>query len=156
MQAVDAAFKSCLLSLFPDLVLHFLLRPADHFFNAAGVNSAVVNQLFQGQAGNFPAHGIETRNDDSFRRIVNDEVDAGQSLQSPDITPFSAYDTPLHFVVGQVDYRYSGFRNMVSSITLNRLRDDFPGPLFRFQLGLGFNFFNHLRGFMPNLFFDVL
>ena len=124
---MDAAFKNCLLSLFPDLVLHFLLRPADHFFNAAGVNSAVVNQLFQGPGGQFPCARDpkpETMTASGVSSMM--EVDAGQSLQSPDITPFSAYDTPLHFVVGQVDYRYSGFRNMVSSITLNRLRDDFP------------------------------
>ena len=45
---------------------------------------------FQGRASNFPANRVESRQNDRFGRVVNDQIYTRQRLQSPDVPPFPA------------------------------------------------------------------
>ena len=53
-----------------DLVVHFLLGLFHHFLDTGGVDAAILNQLFDGDARNFAAHGIEGGYDDGFPELV--------------------------------------------------------------------------------------
>ena len=102
------------------------------------MNTPISNQFFQCNPGYFTTNRIKTRQDDSFRRIVDDQIYTGQCFNGPDITAFTPDDTAFHFIIGQCHYRNSRFRHVVSSAALNSRRNDFTGFSFRFFFGFFF------------------
>ena len=120
------------------------------------MDTAIGNQFFQSNAGDFTAYGIKARQDDRFRRIVDDEIDAGQRFNSPDIASFTADDAAFHFIVQQGNDRYCRFGDVVSSTALDGHGNDFPGLAFGFFLGLVFQVLDHLRRFVLHFGLDVV
>ena len=49
------------------------------------------------------ADAVERREDDRVRRVVDDEVDAGQMLERADVAALAADDPALHVVGGELD-----------------------------------------------------
>src|SRR5205823_13010431 len=47
---------------------------------------------------NLAAQAVERREHDRMRRVVDDEVDAGQVLERADVASLAADDAPLHVV----------------------------------------------------------
>ena len=95
---------------------------------------------------------VESGNDHRFRRIVDDQVDAGQGFQGPDVPAFPADDPALHFIIGQGHYRNRGFRHLIRRTPLDGQGDDFPGLLVRGILGFLFHFLDQ-AGFVMFDFF---
>src|SRR5256885_8473063 len=48
--------------------------------DAGGMDAAVLHQALEGDPGDLAADRIEAGEDDRFRRVVDDEVDAGGQL----------------------------------------------------------------------------
>ena len=107
--------------------VHLPLGLLHHLLNAGGVDTAVQNKLLQGQTGNLPADRVKAGDGDGLRRVVDDEVHAGQGLQRADVAALPADDTALHLVVGQGDHRDGGLRHVVGGTALNRQGDDLSG-----------------------------
>lgn len=121
--------------LFFDLFLYF----GNDFFDACRMDAAVRYQLVQRQTRDFTAYRIEARQDDRFRRVVDDDLDAGSGFQGPDVPSFAADDPAFHFVALDVEHRDRVFDGRFGSDALDRLYDD----LFRFLVGAHLGLFHH-------------
>src|SRR5690606_37488911 len=69
-----------LLTRFADALLHFPFGLLVHLLDAGRVNAPVGHQLGQGDAGLLPADGVEAGQHHGLGRIIDDQVNAGQSL----------------------------------------------------------------------------
>ena len=82
------------------------------------------------------ADGIERREHDRLRGVVDDEVDAGQVLERADVPPLPTDDPPLHVIAGELDERDRGLRRVARRHPLQRVGDEVPGTPLRLGAGL--------------------
>jgi hypothetical protein len=101
----------------------------DRLLDASGVDAAVADELVERHPGNFAPHRVEAGEHDCFRRIVDDEVDAGGLLQGPDVPALAADDAALHLLVRQGDDGDRRLRGMVGGDALHHRRENAPGPV---------------------------
>ena len=62
-------------------------------------------QLLERHPGDLAADAVEAGEDDRVRRVVDDEVDAGEVLQRADVAALAADDAALHVVGRELDDR---------------------------------------------------
>ena len=55
-------------------MVHLPLGLLHHFLNAGGVDAPVLNELLQGNPGNFPADRVEAGDGDGLRRVVDNQI----------------------------------------------------------------------------------
>ena len=67
------------------------------------MNPSIIDELFKGDAGNFPAYGVKTGNNNCFRGIIDNQINAGRLFDRLDVSSFTADDPSLHFVIGKVN-----------------------------------------------------
>ena len=89
-----------------DVVLQLRLRLVVHLLDLGRVDAPVLDQLHERQLRGLSPDAVERREDDSLRRVVDDEVDTGEVLQRPDVAALAADDPPLHVVGRQLDERH--------------------------------------------------
>ena len=68
-----------------DLLLDLLAHLGDNLLDAGGVDTAVLHELVQRQTRYLAAYGVEAREDDGLRRVVDDDLYARGGLQSTDV-----------------------------------------------------------------------
>ncbi len=85
-----------------DVLLHLGLGFVDHLLDARGVDTSVLDQLGQRQAGRLAADVVEGADDDHAGRVVHDDVHPGAFLEGADVAPLAADDAALHLVAGDV------------------------------------------------------
>ena len=90
----------------------------------------------QRHARDLAANPVERREHDRVRRVVDDEVDAGQVLERPDVAPLTADDPALHVVGGQLDERHGRLGRGARRDPLQRVGDEVPRPALRLARGL--------------------
>ena len=95
--------KDGLLSFLLDDIVHLTLHLGDNLFDPGRVNTTIGDELAHGLPSHLPADAVETGNDNDSRRIVDDDVNARGLFKGANITPFTANDTPLHLIVGNLD-----------------------------------------------------
>src|SRR5256885_9207071 len=95
--------------------------------DAGGMDAAVLHQALEGDPGDLAADRIEAGEDDRFRRVVDDEIDAGGQLERADVASFASDDAALHFLVREVDDGDGVFRDVVRRHSLNGLPTAFSG-----------------------------
>ena len=139
MEPVDAQVDRGALAGFDDLFFDLFLYFGNDFFDACRMDAAVRYQLVQRQTRDFTAYRIEARQDDRFRRVVDDDLDAGSGFQGPDVPSFAADDPAFHFVALDVEHRDRVFDGRFGSDALDRLYDD----LFRLLVGAHLGLFHH-------------
>jgi hypothetical protein len=143
--ADDAGFFEGLLAGFFDHAVDFGLGLGDDFLDAGGVDAAVGQELFEGDAGDLAAHGVEGRQHDGAGGFVDDDVDAGGALQRLDVAAFFADDAALELVgLGSgtvVMVRSAVWSEAMRSMALN---DDHLGAVFGLFLGLVLELFDEL------------
>ena len=155
MDAVDAGFNDGALAFLLNGLLHFPAGLFHHFLNAGGVDAAVGNQAFQGNPGNLTAHRLKAGQGNGFRRVVDNQINAGESFNGANIPAFPANNPALHFIVGQRHHGDCRFRHMVGSAALDGQGDDFPGGLVGFFPGLLLHFHDLHGLFVDQLVFQV-
>ena len=153
VQAVDVGIEGGLFALLPDALLHLAAGFFHHLFDAARLDAAVQDQLFQGHPGNLAADGVETGEDDRLRRVVDDQVNAGHGLQRADVAALAADDAALHFLVGQGHHGHGGLGHVVCGHPLDGGGHDLPGPLFALLTGVVFDIPHHDGGFVLHVLF---
>ena len=99
------------------------------WMSQSGLIAAVEDELFECNARNLSANGIEAGERNCLRRIVDDEIDAGQGFDGANISAFSADDTSLHFIVGQRDDRHRDFGDLFRSTFCDCHRDVAAGNI---------------------------
>ena len=155
MQIVNTHFEGGLFALFLDGCVDFLLCFFHHLFDSGRMNTAVHNELFQCNSGDFSSDRIEAGKNHCLRCVINDQIHAGQGFNGADVSSFTSDDSSLHFIVRQVHHRYGGFCHVVGSASLNGAGDDVLGLLVCFFLGFGFNFLDHDGSFMTDFLLRV-
>ena len=100
------------------------------------MDAAVLDQLQQRQLGDLAADPVERREHDGLRRVVDDEVDAGQVLEGADVAALAADDAALHVVRRQLDERGRRLRGVTRRDALERVGDEVPRASLRLGLRL--------------------
>ncbi len=136
VQAVDAQVDGRALAHLDDLLLDLLADLRHHLLDAGGVDTAVGDQLVQGQTRDLAAHGIESREDDRLGRVVDDDLDAGRGLQSADVAALAADDAALDLVALDVEHRHGVLDGRLGRHALDRGYYDALGLLRGRELGL--------------------
>ena len=140
MNTADTAFQYRCLTGFDDGSIHFPFCLGHYFFNTGRMDSSILDQCFQGYAGNFPAYRIKAGQNNRFRCVINNEVNPGKCFQSTNIAPFAANNAPLHFFIRQRNNRNRSFRNGIRRITLDGGCQNLSGNLVRIRLNIRFRF----------------
>ncbi len=63
-----------------------------HLLDAGGVNAAVGNEVFHGNAANLATNGIEARNGNALRSIVDQQIHARKLLEAANIAALATDD----------------------------------------------------------------
>ena len=140
IEAVDIGLKHGTLAFGLDGGIDLALGFGHHFLDAGGVDTAVLNQLFQRKTRNFPADRVKAGNCDGLGGVVDNQVAAGQRLDAANVAAFAADDAALHLVVGERDDGDGDFAGVIGGAALNGSGDDFAGALVRLVLELGLDF----------------
>ena len=154
VQAEDAAFEHRALSRVFDLLVEFLSNLLHRLLDAGGVDSAVLNELFERHAGDLPSHGVKTRADHHFGGIVYDEFDPRRVLQRADVSSLPADDARLHIVAGQGDDGYGDLGSLLGGALLDREADDLLRLAPGFFLRLRFDVPHQPDGLFARVLFD--
>ena len=102
------------------------------------MDAAVDDELFKRHTGNLATDRFEAGEHDGFRRVVDDEIDAGEIFEGADVAAFAADDTALHLVIWKRNDGNGGFCNMICSAALDGAGDDVARGFFGGRLGFGF------------------
>ena len=119
-------FQYSLLALLLNGGVHLALGLFVQLLNAGGMNAAVLDQSLQGQAGNLSAHRVKGADGDGFRRVVNDQFNAGNGFNGADVAPLTADDAAFHLVIGQCHNGDGGLCRVIGGAALNGSADDLP------------------------------
>ena len=129
VDAVDAGLEGSAFALALDDLLDLAAGLFDHFLNACRMDASVHDQLFERQTRDLAAYRVERGQGNRLRRVVDDEVYAGQRLERADIAALAADDAALHLIVGQRNDRDGRLGNVVSRAALDGGGDDLAGSL---------------------------
>jgi hypothetical protein len=81
-----------------DVVLDLGLGLVVHLLDPRGMDAPVLDQLDERQFRGLAADAVEGGEHDGLRRVVDDEVHAGQVLERADVASLAADDPPFHVV----------------------------------------------------------
>ena len=70
----------------------------EHLLDAVRVDPPVQHQLLQREPAHLAAHRIEARQQHRLRRVIDDQIDAGDGLEGADVATLAADDAALHLV----------------------------------------------------------
>src|SRR5579875_244971 len=129
MQGSDVGFLHRLPADIPNVLLHLRLRFRHHFFDARGVNAAILNQLGEGQTGDFAADVVEGADDDNAGRVIDDDIDAGAFLEGTDVASFAADDSTFHVIAGNVHGADGGVAGVFCGIAMDGSRQNAAAAL---------------------------
>ncbi|MPM14307.1 hypothetical protein SDC9_60669 [bioreactor metagenome] len=156
MEIAHAGFKHGALALGLNHGVHFPAGLFHHLLNVSGVNAPVGNKLFQRQPGNLPADRLKAGNGNGLRRVVDNQVHAGQGFDGADIAALAADDAALHLVVGKRHHADGHFRHGVRRAALDGLRHHLAGAGIALLFHAGFHFFDFHGGFVRYLALHLL
>jgi hypothetical protein len=88
------------------------------------VDTAVGDQLLEGEAADLAPDRVEAGQQDRFGRVVDDQVDAGDGLEGTDVAAFAADDAALHVVRGQGEDGDGRLRGLLGGDPLDGQGDD--------------------------------
>ena len=114
------------------LAFHFGLGALDAFFDARGVDAAVFDETLQRLPGDFTAHRVEAGDDYRFRRVVNDQVHAGERFEGADIAAFTPDYAALQFIAGDGHHGDRAFHRLFDGDALHGHGDN--ATRFRFSM----------------------
>jgi hypothetical protein len=118
------------------VVVQLRLRLVVHLLDPGRVDATVLDQLRQRDLRDLPPDAVERRQHHGPGRVVDDDVDPGQVLESPDVPPLAADDPALHVVRRQLDERDGGLGRVAGGDPLERVGDEIACPPARFGLRL--------------------
>ena len=146
---MDIGLEHGTLALGLDGGVDLFLGLGNHFLNTGRVDTAVLDQLLQGNAGHLAADGVKAGDGDGLGGVVNDQVAAGKGLDAADVAAFAADDAALHLVVGEGYDRDGDLACVVGGTALDGGGDDLSRLFVRFFLVLGLDLLDlhgHLVG----------
>ena len=141
MDPMNPKFKHGSLTSLTDRVFNFTFSFFDDLLNTARINASIRDQALERDARNFSSNGTMTRNQHRLWSIINHQIDPSRSLKRSDVASFTANNTTLHIVAGEMNNRRGPLGNKLAGQAFNRNTDNFPSPPGRFFSG--FLFYGH-------------
>ena len=131
---VDAHLEKDPLALLVNRLGDFLADFLDDLFDPRRMNAPVRDQAAEGRLCNLPAYGIEARNHHRLGGVVDDDVDARQRFEGPDVAALAADDAALHLIVRQAHRGHGDLGGDVRGQPLDGRDQDVAGFLVRGEL----------------------
>ena len=125
-----------LLACLPDVLVELGLREVVHLLDPRRMDAPVLDQLEEGHPRDLAPDAVERREHDGVRRVVDDEVDAGQVLERADVPALAADDPALHVVGRKLDERHRRLGGRARRNPLQRIGDEVPRTPLRLGRGL--------------------
>src|SRR2546421_6238990 len=89
--------------------------------------TAVLQELLQREACDLAADTVEPGEEHRAGRVVDDEVDPGQGLEHPDVSPLPADDPALQVVRVELHHGDRGLGRVAARDPLHDRGEDAPG-----------------------------
>ena len=124
MQTVDTQVDCCTFTGFDNFFFHLFAYFRHYLFNTGRVDTSVGYQLMESQTGYFTANRVESRKNNRFRSIVNNDFNAGSSFQCTDIATFTSDNTSFDFIRLDMEYCNGILNSRFCSYPLDRLYYD--------------------------------
>src|SRR5919198_5256659 len=96
VQVRDAGVERRLLAGPADLLVDLLLGALERLLDPGGMDPPILHELLEREPRRLAADGVEARQDDRLRRVVDDEVHAGRRLERADVPALASDDPALH------------------------------------------------------------
>ena len=135
VEIVDARIERGLLAGLVHPLVHQLDGLVVHLLDARGMDAPVGDEVLHGDAADLAAHRVEAGDGDALRRVVDDEVRAGQLLERADVAALAADDAALQIVGGDMDGGHRALGGVVGGHALDGEAQDLAGLLVRLGLG---------------------
>jgi hypothetical protein len=119
MKAMNPGLVRRPFPLLDNSLVDLIPRFGDQFFDASRMDPAVADQAAHRQSGNFTTDRVKTAQNDCFRRVIDNNVNAGSVLKGPDVTSLPANDPAFHIVAGQRHGRDHGLGDLVGGNPLD-------------------------------------
>ena len=133
-----------------DLLLDLLLGGVVRLLDASRMDTTIRQQILERDARDLTTHTIESGQDDSAGRVVDDHVNARRGLERSNVATLAANDATLEVVGWQLDGRNRGCGGIARGGPLNAGRDNRASATIAVLLGLFFDAADELRGVMPS------
>src|SRR5581483_5224744 len=140
------------LPFFEQLLIELLANLLDELLDARRMNASILHEALERDAGDLAADRIEAGENDRFRRVVDDEIDAGRQLERADVTAFASDDAALHVLAREIDDGDGVLRDVIRSHALNGHAEDLLGFEVAELVGFGLDALDDLRCFLLRLF----
>ena len=140
MESMNTQVYCCTLTRLNDFVVKLFLYLGHNLLNTCGMDTAVSHQLVKRQTAYLTADRIKSGDNDAFRRVVNDNLDAAGSLQSTDVTSLTTNDTAFHLIVVNMKHADRSLNSGLGSNALNGLNNN----LLSLHVGIKLGLVNHL------------
>ncbi len=127
VELAAARLEDRLLPCLAHVVLELRLGEVVHLLDPRRVDAPVLDQLLERRPSDLPPEPVEGGEDDCLRRVVDDEVDACEVLERPDVATLSSDDPALHVVRGQLDDGDRRLGRVACRDPLERVGDEGPG-----------------------------
>ena len=93
MQTVHSQIDHGTLTGLYDLVFHLLLHLRYHLLDTSRMDTSVLHQLMQSQTSDLTTNRVESRKNDSLRRIVNNNLYTCSGLKGTNVTSLTTNDS---------------------------------------------------------------
>ena len=128
----------------------------DHLLDAGGMDAPVDEQTLERALGDLAADWIEPRDDNRFRGVVDDQIDAGERLQGPDVPAFATDDPTLHVVAREGHDGHAVLGCVLRGVPLEGHGDDVASALVRPFPGLDLELAHLTAGDLAHLLLDPI
>ena len=82
---MNTQVDSCTLTCLDNLVVELLLDLGNDLLDTCRVDTTIADELMESQAADLTTNRIETRNNDSLRCIVDNDLNTSSSLERTDV-----------------------------------------------------------------------
>jgi hypothetical protein len=120
------------------------------------VDAPVGDELLQRDLRDLAADRVERREGDGFWRVVDDQINAGEALEGPDVPALAADDPPLHVVVGEGNDGDGDVGGVVRGAPLDGQRDDLARSPLGFLAGFRLDLLDDLERVAARRLLDLL
>ena len=136
MQPMYSEVDTCALACLYNLVFKLFLNLLNNLLYTCGMDTSVGNKLMQSQTAYLTTNGIESTDNNCFRRIVNHNFDSRSSLKSTYIAPLTPDDTAFHFIIIYMEHADTVLYRRLRGHTLYGLYHNLACLSIGIQLGL--------------------
>ena len=155
-QAPDVRFDGGILADLEDFIVHVDRCLIDHFFDAGGMDAAILDQPFHRPPRHFASDGMKAADHDDAGRVVNNDVHAGGLLEGPNVATLAADDSTLHVIMRDFNGGYGCTAGLIGGEALDGGGDDLSALFIHRLRGLVQLLFDNGSHFMFALLFQAL